>query len=340
MASPPRIILHVGAPKTGSTYLQRRLRGASEICRRHGLFVPVWPPVARMAGNAKILAMALDGQSSPIFQRSFPAVDVRSLDPEWVRDRLLEDWRPPEETLLLSAENLRPHHPPLLRELLPAEAHYTVLLFVRRQDQWVESYYNQFVKAHETHEAIGAFMQRLCAATPRRLCCPDWYAHYEAWHAAFGTCTVVIYDEVKANLCGAFFAAAGLDPIPALPEIERVQVSLGLYPLAYLLQVAPTASPAEFARRRTASIDAARQHGSAGSYSLLSPRDRAWLKKRFEPTNDRLLAALGRRNASGVLDIPTEAPDFCDLRQLYASPAYARYRALADTLYAQKQACA
>ena len=52
VASRPRIVLHVGAPKTASTYIQRRLRVNEEQLRKHGIYLPVLPEVAAMAGNA------------------------------------------------------------------------------------------------------------------------------------------------------------------------------------------------------------------------------------------------------------------------------------------------
>ena len=65
----PRIVLHIGAPKTASTYLQRRLRANAAALREHGIYVPVIPAVAAMAGNAKLLATALSQRPSLTFQR-------------------------------------------------------------------------------------------------------------------------------------------------------------------------------------------------------------------------------------------------------------------------------
>src|SRR5205809_4853283 len=37
-----------------------------------------------------------------------------------------------------------------------------VVLFVRRQDRWIDSYFNQMVKVNEIHEDISTFVGRLC----------------------------------------------------------------------------------------------------------------------------------------------------------------------------------
>ena len=118
-AHSPRIVLHVGAPKTASTYLQRRLRADSNHLRKHGIYVPVLPAVAAMAGNAKLLATALSKRPSLTFQRAFPEIDVSALNPAVLVSELLKDWKRDSESVVLSAENFRPHHVTRLHELLP-----------------------------------------------------------------------------------------------------------------------------------------------------------------------------------------------------------------------------
>ena len=109
-ANSPRIVVHIGAPKTASTYLQRRLRADPNHLRRHGIYVPILPLVAEMAGNAKLLATALSRRPSLTFQRAFPKMDVSALDPTRLVAELLQDWRADSESVVLSAENFRPNH--------------------------------------------------------------------------------------------------------------------------------------------------------------------------------------------------------------------------------------
>src|SRR5712691_4761650 len=228
-SSPPRIVLHIGAPKTASTYLQRRLRADPSHLRRHGIYVPVLPAVAQMAGNAKLLATGLSRRPSLTFQRAFPELDVGALDPAGLVAALLKDWRSDAESIVLSAENFRPNHARTLRELLPKSVPCVVVLFVRRQDRWIDSYFNQLVKTNEIGEDISTFVARLCGTDGERLCRPDWFANYAAWRNAFGDCRVVFYEEVASDVFGAFIDAAGLEPVPNLIDIDRVQMSLDVY---------------------------------------------------------------------------------------------------------------
>jgi len=336
--SSPRIVLHVGAPKTASTYLQRRLRADPAHLRKHGIYVPVLPVVAEMAGNAKLLATALSRRPSLTFQRAFPEIDVSALNPAQLVAELLKDWRRDSESVVLSAENLRPNHARRLRELLPTTAPCVVVLFVRRQDRWIDSYFNQMVKTNDINGEISSFVARLCDSDGERLCRPDWYANYEAWRDAFGNCKVVFYDEVASDVFGAFIAAAELEPVPDLIDIDRAQVSLNVYELAYLLALKTPIDHNDFLRRQGASEKASQRLGLNETRSLLSNADLERLRNRFEASNHRLMTALGRNNNPTLirLDVSSDSDSYWDLKEIYASESYARYRELADAIYTRR----
>jgi hypothetical protein len=337
-ANSPRIVLHVGAPKTASTYLQRRLRTDPNHLRKHGIYVPVLPLVAEMAGNAKLLATALSRRPSLTFQRAFPKIDVNALDPGRLVAELLADWRADSESVVLSAENFRPNHARRLRELLPKTAPCVVVLFVRRQDRWIDSYFNQMVKTNEIEEDISTFVARLCDTDGERLCRPDWFTNYEAWRDGFGDCKVVFYDEVASDVFDAFLAAAGLEPVPDLIDIDRAQLSLNVYELAYLLDLKRPIDHSDFLLQRAASEKASSRLGLNETRSLLSSTDLERLRSRFEASNQRLLTALGRNNNSALLrlDGRPASDSYCNLKEFYASEPYTRYRELADAIYTRR----
>ena len=334
-ASNPRIVLHIGAPKTASTYIQRRLRANSERLRKHGIYVPVLRAVAEMAGNAKLLPTALGQRPSLTFQRAFPKIDIRSLDSKQILAELLRDWRPDSESVILSAENLRPIHARPLRELLPTSAPCVVIFFVRRQDRWIDSYFNQMIKTNEIHENIGSFLRRLLDGSDERLCRPDWFAHYQAWRGAFGNCQVAFYDEVASDVFGAFLKAAGVEAVPDLVDTDRAQVSLNLFELAYLLEKA-SIDYADFLRRKSASERATRQLNVHDNRSVLSETDLLRLREAFEDPNRRLLSALGRSETSLPLDRSWNPNSYCSPSQLYASEPFQDYRKFADAIYARR----
>ena len=209
---------------------------------------------------------------------------------------------------------------------------------MRRQDRWIDSYFNQMVKTNEINEDLGTFVARLCDTDGERLCRPDWFDHYEAWRDAFDNCKVVFYDEVASDVFSAFIAAAGLEPVPDLIDIDRAQVSLNVYELVYLLDLKTPIDYPEFHLRRAASEKASRRLGLHETRSLLSNADLERLRSRFEASNHRLMTALGRNNNPTLLrlDISSVSDSYCDLKEFYASESYARYRELTDTIYTRR----
>lgn len=335
----PRIVLHIGAPKTASTYLQRRLRANADLLRTHGVYIPVIPAVAAMAGNAKLLATTLSRRPSLTFQRGFPEIDVTKLDPAQIVAELLSGWRANFESIVLSAENLRPNHAARLRGLLPNPASCVVVLFVRRQDRWIDSYFNQMVKTNEVATEIGPFVTKLCDTDGERLCRPDWFAQYEAWRSAFGNCRIVFYDEVASNVFSAFFKAADLPRVPNLIDVDRAQVSLNTHEVAYLLEQKQPMEFPDFLDRKNAAEKASRRLGVNKVQSFLSDADLARLRERFSESNRRLIAALGRENNRPPLEIDTDtkSDSYCDLGQLRASESHDQFRKLADAIYSRRK---
>jgi hypothetical protein len=332
-------VLHVGAPKTASTYIQRRLRANAAGLRKRGIYVPVLPAVAEMAGNAKLLPTALGQRPSLTFQRAFPNIDVRELDPKKILAELLADWRRDAESVILSAENLRPQHASGLRALLPHDVPCVVVLFVRRQDRWVDSYFNQMIKTNEIQENMSAFLARLLEGGDERLCRPDWFEHYQAWRNAFGDCEIVFYDEVSSNVFGAFLNAAGFQSPPDLVDIGPAQLSLNVYELGYLLAFRRSIEYAEFLRRRTAAEKASRRLGLSQTRSVLNDADLRLLRNRLEESNRRLLDALNRSRDAWLLqlDATSESEQYCDLASLYQSDEYRRFQNLTDAVYNRRK---
>ena len=331
----PQIVLHVGAPKTGSTYLQKRMRLRVDIFRAAGIYVPVLPEVERTAGNAKLLATALSREPSLSFQRAFPELLEKPLDPRQIVADLSRDWRPEHETMILSAENFRPDHIEDLRALLPSDARVVVVLFVRRQDVWIESYFNQLTKSADLAMDLPRFVTMLCETDGERFCRPDWYATYRAWSAAF-PCRVVSFETARIDLWSAFADAAGLRFPSGIDEIDAAQVSLDAHELAYLLELDPRLSFSLFARRRGASARAARELEPAPRVRFLSDVDHDRVRARFEASNTSLCATLGWSPDALAFVPPRDA--HVPLEALYATPAYRAHRALADRFFEESLA--
>jgi hypothetical protein len=295
----------------------------------------VLPAVARTAGNAKLLATVLCEEPSPTFRRAFPEIDTTKIDPRELMSEMLAGWNQEREVVVLSAENFRPGHAPVLRALIPAEVACAVVLYVRRQDRWIESYYNQMVKTDEIQTDLETFLALLCDTEGEQFCRPDWYAHYQAWHAAFGNCRIVFYDEARDDLLAAFMAAAELTAPDGLVDIDPAQVALDLHQLAYVLELERPMTTPDFARRRAATEEASRRLGAPDRRSLLTEQQRLRLHQRYDAPNRRLTDALGRSPDSSPLSMTTPDAQPARLADVYASADYAAHRALANAIFEQ-----
>lgn len=321
-----RIIIHPGAPKTGSTYVQRRLRVDPPLLREHGIHVPVPEGVEAFAGNAKLLAAVLGAETRGLRQ----LVDVAALDPREVAARYLSAWRPGREALVLSAEDLRPWHAAPLRDLLPADARCTPVLVVRNQFRWFESNHQQRVKLGRFRGDVSALVAETLAGDHY---CPDWLSHRAAWHDAFGDCRVLLYEDAAGDLLGAFARVAGLSLPPALPDIPRQKTSLDAFGLAYLLEPAAPVSPDEH-RLRQRAARAASTRIEAPRVSFLTDTDVERIRERFAESNRRLLALLGRPYDGSPLDLGAAPQERATLEEIRASSGYRAYRRLADSILA------
>ena len=122
-------------------------------------------------------------------------------------------------------------------------------------------------------------------------------------------------------------------------DVDRAQVSLNNYEVAYLLDLKRLIEFSDFLERKTASEKASRRLGLQKTQSFLTDVDLARLHRCFDESNRRLTAALGRQNDPPPLqlDVSANSDSYCDLRQLRASESYARFRELTDAIYSRRK---
>ncbi len=320
-----KIVIHIGAPKTGSTYIQKRLRNAQNMRSDHGVYYPILPIIQNMAGNAKLLPIAIDKRASQLFKHVYTNINISNLDPAMIMHAFTEQWHRTKETMILSAENMRSHHADTLRELLPYDANIRIVLFIRNQIDWFESYYNQLAKTNETSKRISSFIDDLCENKPPGLLFPDWNALYDAFFSVFGHCEVLVYEQVKSDLLGAFCHAADLSSVSGIPDISRIQTSIPAEQIAYLLSIGDKKSKTEFFRHKTASTKALNDI-EGKTMNFLSPDDCEKIRDHFQDGNDKLITKLERAYPSLELKVITETRNYCDLGKLYQSQDYINYQ--------------
>lgn len=153
-----RLVIHIGMHKTGSSSIQRFLSRNRWLLKRLGVFYPA----TRRA----------DGRREPKHNRLFEAIsheaDHGAAHPAFgeARDVVAEITDQIERAAaplsILSAEGLSGERPVFAEALAPLAARFEcrIVVFLRRPDDWVESFYKQMVVSREVREtrSLGDFI--------------------------------------------------------------------------------------------------------------------------------------------------------------------------------------
>lgn len=202
--SPNAIILHIGLPKTGTSYLQKILGEHRAKLLAHGTWVSSRPIFAHRFAVETITDAARAGQAD--------VLKIKEADLDAARDDLARAVADPSiKRAVVSSEYFFEGDAQRARALFEpfGAAKLQVVVYLRRQDRLIESGYNQEVKAMGHREP-----PRQPVYTPRL----DWSVVLGAWAEAFGegNLAAIGYDNAAAthSIVDRFFAAIGA-PVPA-----------------------------------------------------------------------------------------------------------------------------
>lgn len=223
--------LHIGAPKTGSTSLQTFLAANAErLARSHYSY----PSAARRAGGHHDLAFLLNGR--------YPewAIPQDKALPQLEAELGKEIGHGPAATILSSENFYLLCEPAKVLDLMsrlgfPRESIW-VVVYLRRQDEAVMSWYNQAVKAQGYQGSLDEHM-----AATRDLW--DYSRQLQAWADTFGGNRLVVRryspdSDVRRDFIGALGLPEGGFDYPAErinteinPDILEFQRQLNRLPL-------------------------------------------------------------------------------------------------------------
>ncbi|MEM8788554.1 MAG: hypothetical protein AAGE76_09855 [Pseudomonadota bacterium] len=205
-----RVILHIGMEKTGSSALQRFFARNRVMLRMAGLRYPRMEGAPAESHCDLVDAIAADGTGAELVETYAAAVEDAA-------------------TTLISAEGLSAPDPGFAQAFGPWAERFdvTVVVFLRRQDEWALSAYRQAVIDPGVAEARGFADWLDDPVTRARL---DYATMLEGWNAVFGADRIrVLRYPHEIPVVPAFLRAAGLpDRLRLLPERNlRVNESVG-----------------------------------------------------------------------------------------------------------------
>lgn len=311
----PRLVLHIGTHKTGTSALQGALDGARDTLLAHGLLYPDTrrPPWPELPKHCSVYQAAASGDA---------VLQARE------RDALLSEFDASgAHTLLISEEGLSEPDERIPAFFAPLTDRFEleVVCLLRRQDLFVESLFNQFVREGARRESRPILTFARGRSTRDRL---DYHALLSRWAALGAHVQALDFDGPGVRGPGLMAAFEHALKLPALGLPDRranpspdMRLALLLnrlnrqrigYDLAPLLQAARVMA----------------QVGPPPLRHLLGSDERRRLLAEFETSNQRLAADFGVHFSA---DLPANEPapavedlDVAYLLQLMAGLTLAR----------------
>lgn len=213
-AAPPKVLIHIGASKTGSTFLQHYFERNRPALLRQGIWYPqkglLLQPGRphKQAGHALLLAAAKKGDRRT---RRFLRGVAKSEGPAI-------------HTILLSSEAffLDPKGPKLV-DLFPG-MDCRALVYLRRQDAWANSQYHELVAGGAIGRVTQDIQTWLDAQNTRRLL--DYRNILNAWADRIGRDNMIVRPYAPAcwprgDLVADFAQSTGLDGLAGHPQPQE-----------------------------------------------------------------------------------------------------------------------
>ncbi|MFO7908303.1 MAG: hypothetical protein R6U98_37040 [Pirellulaceae bacterium] len=300
-----RIVLHIGSTKTGTSSLQQFLTRYAKPLLDQRI---VYPSAGRRAsGQIAHHNLCYEKHEGHITTGAFkPQVGV------W-KEALEEIDAVPEAIGVISSEafiNCRPHHIARFQDELHGRD-VTVVAYVRRQDLWMQSAWNQQARFGRCSLDFRDFL-----ATTKARGRGDYFRQLSAWAESFGSdhlivqnfdtlpATGIVHDFCARILSGIRFAAnedddfrgntkAGVKQLVAVSTVLKdCRAQLGAH---FDLPSSSAIRIAEYFRKRP---------GEVTNYSVLSFEDARDIQRSFKESNDRLSRLSHSFRASGGFPPP------------------------------------
>lgn len=275
-------IIHIGAPKTGSTAIQRFLDENRERLAALGV---LYPDVSLRGYGHHDLAFLLGG--------GYPAwATPQDLPLSELGEALRNAVKMAgTQTVLLSSENFYLYPAPsalcgLLRSAgMSAEDRISIICYLRRQDEAHVSWYNQTVKAQGNHADFTSSMRRDHALW-------DYAERLKPWQAEFGTQAIMLRDygaTTADDVRTDFLAAIGLSQASFdLPPIRpNGRINRDLLDFQRLINRLPlkVAQKRRYHKQLIALTEATGDSGLFDDMPFLSPSAQAALLESYGASN-------------------------------------------------------
>ncbi len=237
------IYLHIGTPKTGTTYLQEFLRKNNKLLKEKGILYPIEKDKKYVYSRSHV---SLSWQHVPLIP-SITGVRVNWLTSEETYldgealDELLRDIEnAKEDKILLSSEVFYDvfTNKALIRNLKNVFRDFNVkiIIYLRRQDQYLLSYFQEGCKggtftSFDLENILMLFHSSLC-----------YYDRLSKWGDVFGDSNIIVRpfekNQLRENsLSKDFLSIIGINDYSNFEEIPVINESLTLEKVIFLMNM-------------------------------------------------------------------------------------------------------
>lgn len=302
-----RLIVHIGMHKTGTSSVQRYFSRNRAMLGRMGVCYPhsFGPKGERQPKHAAIFDaishLADHGAPDPVLGPAESVIERAAAEIESASARVA----------LISAEGLSGERPVFAKALASLEDRFetTIVIFLRRQDHWLESFYKQMVLSRQVRESRD--FHNFASAPETR----D-HLNYERivgwWQSSFRDVRIF-----------GFHPTGSLRPLARLLDVAEVTRAFHWLPFAHAHEnPSPGADAVEIVRRWNAEgVNAPRDAAlrieaklGASDRRYFTLKERAQLLRDFEKGNQRLLRQMPKSDHSCLCPNMTELGRSRELR--------------------------
>jgi hypothetical protein len=205
------IYLHIGTHKTGTTSIQHFLASNRVLLQDVGVS---YPNVRIVEKAHHVLAGQLIHDAGlTIFNKTGEIADIDTIDMDSWHELKQHIERTDYQHIVISSEEFEwLTVPSIIPELIGEEFHFKIIVFVRRQDQYLESIYQQFIKDSATRLSLP--IEDWCRNVLNNKRYHDYSILVDRWGEVFGddSLHVINFDDaVRDGIERTFLSVIGID---------------------------------------------------------------------------------------------------------------------------------
>lgn len=149
------LLIHIGMMKTGTTALQKYLFENADVLESHGWIYPILD--SNTASDKKFNDIRERGGNGHFLYGASQIIDTKSRNWNHGWEIILSDLK--HKNVILSSELITIEDPEIfLKCALEKYNNIKVLIYLRRQDRWIESCYNENVKTNHLFGGIKEYI--------------------------------------------------------------------------------------------------------------------------------------------------------------------------------------